>query len=121
LPVRKVVISPEVLTEFQGIVFPVRAAAPEIERKEKEFVDRLLEKFVMNVTGAENNYLKCPLEFYFKNLVRIPSPKNEATESGSSVHYALEQLFGIMQDGKKDRFPAKKNSLPTSNVYAPPP
>ena len=50
----------------------------------------------MNVT-ALNNYLKCPLEFYFKNLIRIPSPKNEATEFGSSVHYALEQLFRKMQ------------------------
>ena len=59
---------------------------------EEEFINRLLEKFVMNVT-ALNNYLKCPLEFYFKNLIRIPSPKNEATEFGSAVHYALEQLF----------------------------
>jgi DNA helicase-2/ATP-dependent DNA helicase PcrA len=60
----------------------------------------------MNVT-ALNNYLKCPLEFYFKNLVRIPSPKNEATEFGSAVHYALEKLFRKMQDGKKEQFPGK--------------
>ena len=51
----------------------------------------------VNVT-ALNNYLKCPLEFYYKNLIRIPSPKNENTEFGSSVHYALEQLFRNMQD-----------------------
>jgi DNA helicase-2/ATP-dependent DNA helicase PcrA len=51
----------------------------------------------MNVT-ALNNYLKCPLEFYFRNLIRIPSPKNESTEFGSAVHKALEQLFRYMQD-----------------------
>jgi DNA helicase II / ATP-dependent DNA helicase PcrA len=71
---------------------------------------------VMNVT-ALNNYLKCPLEFYFKNLVRIPSPKNEATEFGSAVHYALEQLFRKMsgrpgdlegQNNKPDQFPPKE-------------
>ena len=61
----------------------------------------------MNVT-ALNNYLKCPLEFYFKNLVRIPSPKNEATEFGSAVHYALEQLFRKMQDGGKNQFPFQR-------------
>jgi DNA helicase-2/ATP-dependent DNA helicase PcrA len=61
----------------------------------------------MNVT-ALNNYLRCPLEFYFKNLIRIPSPKNEATEFGSAVHHALEQLFRKMQDGGKDAFPSKE-------------
>ncbi len=61
----------------------------------------------MNVT-ALNNYLKCPLEFYFKNLIRIPSPKNEATEFGSAVHYALEKLFRKMQDGGKETFPSKR-------------
>ena len=70
---------------------------PEIEKIEAEYITSLLERFVMNVT-ALNNYLKCPLEFYFKNLIRIPSPKNEATEFGSAVHYALEQLFRKMQE-----------------------
>ena len=50
----------------------------------------------MNVT-ALNNYLKCPLQFYFQNLVRVPSGKSEATEFGSAVHYALEKLFSNMQ------------------------
>ena len=64
----------------------------------------------MNVT-ALNNYLKCPLEFYFKNLIRIPSPKNEATEFGSAVHYALEKLFRKMQDGKKEQFASKEEFI----------
>ena len=53
----------------------------------------------MNVT-ALNNYLNCPLGFYYKNLIRIPSGKNEATEFGSAIHYALEKLFRKMQDGE---------------------
>ena len=76
---------------------------PEMERIEMEFINRVLEKFQMNVT-ALNNYLKCPLEFYFKNLIRIPSPKNENTEFGSAVHDALEKLFRHMQDNQ-NRFP----------------
>ena len=81
---------------------------PEIEKIEKEYINSLLERFVMNVT-ALNNYLKCPLEFYFKNLIRIPSPKNEATEFGSSVHYALEQLFQKNAEATKMFFHQKKN------------
>lgn len=90
-------------------------AKPEIEKIEAEYVNVLLEKFVMNVT-ALNNYLKCPLEFYFKNLIRIPSPKNEATEFGSAVHYALEQLFKKMQ-ANENVFPAAKDFISDFKWY----
>ncbi len=106
LPVEKIFITEEMLSEFSILHF-AEAAAPEIEKLEKEFIERMLDKFVMNVT-ALNNFLKCPLEFYFKNLIRIPSPKNEATEFGSAVHYALEQLFRKMQDSGKEQFLSKE-------------
>jgi DNA helicase II / ATP-dependent DNA helicase PcrA len=106
IPSEKVFISNEVLAEFNALHFG-KATAPEIEKIEEEFVSRMLEKFTMNVT-ALNNYLKCPLEFYFKTLIRIPSPKNEATEFGSAVHHALEQLFRKMQDVGKEQFHSKE-------------
>ena len=109
LPVEKVIIDNEVLSEFSVLQFG-EAEAPEIEKIEEEFIGRILEKFSMNVT-ALNNYLKCPLEFYFKNLIRIPSPKNEATEFGSAVHHALEKLFRKMQEGGKEKFPPKEEFI----------
>lgn len=114
IPVEKIFIDESKLAEFSALQFgdPI---APEIEEIEKEFVNRLLEKFVMNVT-ALNNYLRCPLEFYFKNLIRIPSPKNEATEFGSSVHYALEQLFRKMQTSN-EKFPAKEEFIKDFEWY----
>lgn len=108
LPAEKIFISDEVITEFQAVQFG-RVEAPEIAKMEEEFVGALLDRFVMNVT-ALNNYLKCPLEFYFKNLLRIPSPKNEATEFGSAVHHALQSLFEKMQ-GNNNRFPAKEEFI----------
>lgn len=96
IPVKKVFIPEDVQAEFQALAFQ-ETIAPEIARLEEDFVTRILDKFVMNVT-ALNNYLKCPLEFYFKNLVRIPSPKNEATEFGSAAHYALEKLFRNLKE-----------------------
>lgn len=105
LAVEKVVLDPEWLTEFSmlGLSAP---QAPEIDRMEEEYIGRILDKFVMNVS-ALNNYLNCPLEFYFKNLIRIPSPKNEAAEFGSAVHYALEQLFRKMKQDPAEAFPGK--------------
>ena len=111
LPSEKVFIIDEVLSEFSALQFG-ESEAPEIEQLERDLIDRLLDKFVMNVT-ALNNYLNCPLQFYFQNLIRIPSPKNEATEFGSAVHYALEQLFRKMlgpdnMGGKNGQFPTKE-------------
>lgn len=114
LPVEKIIIDTEVVSEFAALSFS-EAEAPEIEKIEEEFVSRILDKFVMNVT-ALNNYLKCPLEFYFKNLIRIPSPKNEATEFGSAVHHALEKLFRKMQE-KKNKFPPKEEFIADFGWY----
>ncbi len=105
LETEKVFVNIPAQAEFQVLQLD-SDVKPEIEKIETEYINSLLERFVMNVT-ALNNYLKCPLEFYFKNLIRIPSPKNEATEFGSSVHYALEQLFKKMQNGN-NVFPSKQ-------------
>ncbi len=95
-------VATEQLLLFEVLQFNEKA--PEIAAGEEDFVNGLLEKFVMNVT-ALNNYLKCPLEFYYKNLVRIPSGKSEATEFGSAIHYALERMFKKMQEHPKNEFP----------------
>ena len=109
LPVEKPIIDADTLSEFATLSF-TEAEAPEIEKIEEEIIGRVLDKFVMSVT-ALNSYLKCPLEFYFRNLIRIPSPKNEATEFGSAVHYALEKLFRKMQDGGKEKFNPKEDFI----------
>lgn len=105
LPVQKITLDQEVLSEFAMIRFN-RPQAPELERTEADFISHLLDRFVMNVT-ALSNYLKCPLQFYFQNLVRVPSGKSEALEFGSAVHYALEKLFSNMQQAPTQVFAPK--------------
>ncbi len=95
LPHEKISLPEETIADF-AILSMSKELKPEIEQTEAAFIDQLLDKFVMNVT-ALNNYLKCPLQFYFNNLVRVPSGKSEATEFGSAVHYALQKLFQKMQ------------------------
>ncbi len=69
---------------------------PSIARLELSIEDKLVHRFVMHAT-ALNSYLRCPLDFYFHILLRTPFPRNEATEFGSAVHWALELLFRKMQ------------------------
>ena len=95
LPVERVFINEENIAEFAALAFN-EELKPEIEKIEEDFIGRILDKFVMNVT-ALNNYIQCPLNFYFNNLIRVPSGKSEATEFGSSVHFALQRLFEKMQ------------------------
>ncbi len=92
----KVFILPDVACEYNMLAFSDRFA-PEVRHLDDDLVDRSVNGFVMNVS-ALNNYLKCPLGFYYQNIVRIPSPRNEAAEFGSAVHYALEKLFISMKE-----------------------
>ena len=114
LPVEKIILTEEQQMEFELLHFT--AQAPEIEQAEEDFIASILDKFVMNVT-ALSAYLNCPLGFYYKNLIRIPSGKSESLEFGSAIHHALEQLFRKMQDGKKETFPAKEEMIADFNWY----
>lgn len=69
---------------------------PRVHKLDTLVENGLLQKFVMHAT-ALNSFLRCPLEFYYNILIRVPSPRNEATEFGSAVHFALELLFRKMQ------------------------
>jgi DNA helicase II / ATP-dependent DNA helicase PcrA len=114
IEIEKIKIADEALMAFELLQF--NAQAPEIQQAEEDFITALLDKFVMNVT-ALSNYLKCPLQFYYQNLIRIPTGKSEATEFGSAIHYALEKLFRKMQDGKKETFPPKDEVIADFKWY----
>ena len=90
-------------------------AKPQLAQIEEDFVTRIVEKFVMNVT-ALNNYLKCPLQFYYNNIIRVPSGRNEAMEFGSAVHFALDMLFKKMQKNN-NQFSSKAEFIADYNWY----
>ena len=68
---------------------------PVIDPAEQDWVDQQLSRFKMNVT-ALNNYLDCPLKFYYNNLIRVPSAKSEAAQFGTAVHNALSDFINHM-------------------------
>lgn len=115
LKTEKVFFDIEALTDFQLLILN-NNTNPEIEKTEEDLISRLLEKFTMNVT-ALNNYLKCPLQFYYQNLIHVPSGKNEATVFGSAVHYALQCLFEKMQKNADNQFPSQQQFIQDFNWY----
>jgi DNA helicase-2/ATP-dependent DNA helicase PcrA len=98
----------EELMEFEILNYVPQA--PELDKSENDFITSALEKYVMNVTSL-NNYLDCPLGFYYKNLIRIPAGKSETLEFGSAVHYALQKLFEEMQKSARQEFPSKEKMI----------
>lgn len=75
---------------------------PEVPHLDDVFESRALRSFRMNVS-ALNAYLRCPLHFYYHNVVRVPSPRNDAMAFGSAVHHALEHLLKEAQ--QKEQLP----------------
>jgi len=73
---------------------------------DKDYVQHLLESYALSVTHL-NNYLDCPLKFYFQNLIQVPSGKSETLTFGSAVHWALNRLFKSLPDNQQ-----KFNELP---------
>ncbi|HEY0355917.1 MAG TPA: PD-(D/E)XK nuclease family protein, partial [Flavisolibacter sp.] len=79
---------------------------PELEKAEKDFIEQLLAGFKMNVT-ALNNYLECPVKFYYNSLIRIPSALSESAQFGTSMHDALSHYYNkMMENGRV--YPAKE-------------
>jgi len=95
----KIKISEEQKLVYASLRFGI-VQKPVLQQAEKDFISKLLEKFVMNVT-ALNNYLDCPLRFYYNNLIRVPSGKSEAAQFGTAVHEALSDFINHMMNHHK--------------------
>ncbi len=100
-------VSSDSIAEFLTITF-TEDKAPELEEADKAMIDVLIGRFEMNVT-ALNNYLKCPLHFYYNSLLKVPSGRSEASEFGSAVHHGLEKLFTRMKADPEEAFPPIEN------------
>ncbi|RAJ85627.1 DNA helicase-2/ATP-dependent DNA helicase PcrA [Chitinophaga dinghuensis] len=104
----KIEMSEDVMFEFEALHYHTHQS-PEIPHVDHGFIDGLLSSFTMNVT-ALNNYLNCPLSFFYKSLVKVPTGRSESTEFGSAIHFAVEKLFVKMQ-ANNSTFPPREEFL----------
>lgn len=90
------------LMQFQFAVLN-DAQIPAQKLIEDAYIDKLLENYSLSVTHL-STYLQCPLSFYYKYLIKIPSAKSVAMTFGSAVHYALDQWFKKMTESPDQSF-----------------
>ncbi|MEK7608505.1 MAG: ATP-dependent DNA helicase [Patescibacteria group bacterium] len=71
---------------------------------EKEFLNELFLTRGLSPTHL-NNYLRCPWEYFYKNLIRIPSVPSKAQIYGIAVHGALQSFFEKKKSGEEAGIP----------------
>lgn len=74
---------------------------------DKEFIAKTFQKQGLNLT-ALNNFIECKIKYFYRNLVKIPSPYSPFLSYGNAVHAALEKFFG---ESKKEQRVVDKDIL----------
>ena len=74
-----------------------------------QWIEKVLQALTMSYTSL-SKYLKCPLAFYYEQILKVPFQKNDALAFGTAVHYALERFFVEMKN-KNGEFPSKEELL----------
>lgn len=79
------------ITSFMLSYAPPDKTGP-IELIDHALIDKFLKDYSLSVTHL-NTYLKCPISFYFNQVLRVPAGKNSAMSFGSAIHGVLEKIF----------------------------
>lgn len=110
--VNKIMSQEELVEHMQWAMQPV----PEVRIKmaNAAWIEKVLQQFTMSYTTL-SKFLRCPLEFYYETILRVPFQKNDALAFGSAVHHALEYMYKDMK--KNGAFPTKEEVL-SSFTYA---
>lgn len=93
----------EILLDYQLLQL-TELPIPILPPQNEAMVNQLLENFKLHIS-ALNQYLKCPLGFYYENVLQAPITASESASYGTAMHYALRRLFEKMLDVPDHRFP----------------
>jgi len=74
---------------------------PKVELLDKNYINQLLQSYALSVTHL-NNYLDCPLRFYFQCLIRVPSGKSPSSTFGQAVHWALNKTYRLLKENQDE-------------------
>ena len=74
---------------------------PKVELLDKNYINQLLQSYTLSVTHL-NNYLDCPLRFYFQCLIRVPSGKSPSATFGQAVHWALNKTYRLLKENENE-------------------
>jgi DNA helicase-2/ATP-dependent DNA helicase PcrA len=101
----KAIISEAEIMEIQISQFGVDEPDKNFEPIDQEFLNKFTEDYVLSATHLDN-YLECPVRFYYRNLLQIPSAKTEPLSFGNAIHKALELFFKTMLSHPDKLYPS---------------
>ena len=107
LEMEKPVVEEEVLEEFLSNILTY-SEMPKISLIDESLLKKFKENYSLSATHL-NNYVKCPLSFYFNNVLGIPSEGSPAMSYGNALHYALDQYISANEPENKTREKLKSN------------
>ncbi len=88
---------------------------PKVELLDHNYINQLLQNYTLSVTHL-NNFLDCPLRFYFQCLIRVPSGKSPSATFGQAVHWALNKAFRWLKEDD-DNFPSTEQFMKEFKWY----
>ena len=88
----------EQLPQATGLFAP-RADSPRRNLLDKTLVQELFTAQGLSVT-ALNNYLVCPWNYFYRNLIRIPEAPSRSGAYGTAIHEALRHFYDRYKEGE---------------------
>lgn len=98
-------ISDEQIMEIQVSIFGTDESDKDFEPIDSQFLNKFTDDYVLSATHLDN-YLECPVKFYYRNLLQIPSAKTGPLSFGNAIHKALELFFKTMLKNSQKIYPS---------------
>ncbi|HZZ99451.1 MAG TPA: ATP-dependent DNA helicase [Candidatus Paceibacterota bacterium] len=75
---------------------------PETKRRQEaiEYAKRILTEYGLSPT-ALNHFCECPLQFFYKSVLRLPEPPSTAAEKGNAMHEAMAAVWHLGMKNEK--------------------
>lgn len=89
----------QVVTD-QVASFYTRLLLPEsrpFQLLDHDWIDHQIQGLKISSTSL-NKFLRCPLTFYFEQILRVPTARTDRMGFGNAVHHALEKFHKNIQD-----------------------
>ena len=101
----EIVFEEEMLAELETEL--LTSTVPILGENEQDLISNFLENWKMSASSL-NEYLKCPVGFYYKVVLGVSTQTNESMTYGSAIHKALERYFRKFQNENLAEFPSAK-------------
>lgn len=77
---------------------------------DQNLMQKQLENFALSPSSL-SKYLRCPIQFYYEEVLKTPNAENDSMAFGTAIHYALERVFMEMNKSPEKQFPLLEDLL----------